>query len=280
MKFRTAFDQHRAVVVLAVCVVFSLITMTFSSTNVVVRPREFGLTVVSAFQNVFTGFGRFIASTINSVAELRELQADYDLLVEQVRRYEGLENDIFELRSEVESLRELLGFSQELQYDNIPAQIIGKDPGNLFGAITINRGSLHGVRTDMPVVAVQGGRQGLVGRVQRAGLTASTVVPLTDRSFYVASRLQRSRYEGLVSGTGAGTETISMRHVDKNARDNIAYGESVITSGLGSLYPRGIHIGTVEGIQARPYETSLELVVRPLVEFAVLEYVFVIRTNG
>lgn len=240
-----------------------------------VPPQSVGHTVFGTFQAAFHRVGSFVSGTVNSVRELGQLREDYEELVAQLREYQGIENDVAELRHEVERLRSLLGFSESLQYENVPAQIIGKDPGNLFSTITINKGRVDGMKRNMPVVAVQEGSQGLVGRIETVGRNTAQVVPILDSSNYVAARHQESRYEGLVQGTG--TESIVMRHVSDQARGLIGYGDLIITSGMSSIYPKGIHIGTVSAVQSRQYETSLVVEVEPVVDFERLEYVFVLR---
>jgi rod shape-determining protein MreC len=140
----------------------------------------------------------------------------------------------------------------------------------------LNKGARQGVAREMPVIAFQGGLQGLVGKVVLTGLTTSTVKPITDTSSYVAARLQSSRYDGLVSGGQLGTGRLVMRYVNKLATNEIQYGELVISSGLGGLFPQGIHIGRVREMQAKAYEASLTLEVEPIVDFSRLEYVFVL----
>ena len=67
-----------------------------------------------------------------------------------------------------------------------------------------------------------------------------------------------------------------MLFVDKSARDQVAAGDLVITSGMRSIFPEGLAIGRVESIQGKSYETSLELRLKPVVDFGVLEYAFVL----
>jgi rod shape-determining protein MreC len=102
------------------------------------------------------------------------------------------------------------------------------------------------------------------------------VQPILDPNCYVAARLQNTRYEGLVSGAGAGQNLVTMSYVPKRARDEIKYGDLVITSGMSSIYPKGIYVGRIRGIGAKEWETSLDLTIEPIVDFSTLEYVFVI----
>jgi rod shape-determining protein MreC len=50
----------------------------------------------------------------------------------------------------------------------------------------------------------------------------------------------------------------------------------VVTSGMGQVFPEGVHIGRVREMQAKGYEASLELEVEPIVDFGRLEYVFIL----
>jgi rod shape-determining protein MreC len=273
-------DKHRSGALLAVLVTVSVVSLAFSTTRDRFRPAEVGLSVVSAAQETVFYVGDFVSSTVNSVRELGELQQQYESVLQELRRYEGVRSDVVELRREVERLERVLGFSESLDYTNVPARIVGKDPSNLFASITIDKGSSDGMRRDLPVVAVQEGSQGLVGRIQTVGRSSAIVVPLFDSSNYVAARLQESRYEGLVHGTPSRDGTLTMRYVSSQARSSVEYGDTVVTSGMNSIYPRGIRIGRVTSVQAKPYETSLQLTIEPIVEFAKLEYVFVITPES
>jgi len=234
------------------------------------------MSVVSVLQQVVGGVGDAMVNTVRSVSELGRLRQEYEALLDELERYQTLEGDIEQLRSENRRLRDVLQFSQNVSFRNLPAEIIGREPGNMFASFTINRGSRDGVTTDTAVIAVQDGNQGLVGRVAQVSGGSSVVAPLFDASTYVAARLLDSRYEGLVGGGGPGTSELTMRYVDPQARNQTAYGDMVVTSGMSSIYPKGIRVGTVVGIQAFAWESSLTLTLDPVVDFGRLEYVFLL----
>jgi rod shape-determining protein MreC len=71
-----------------------------------------------------------------------------------------------------------------------------------------------------------------------------------------------------------------MNYVKKTAKDKIGYGDLVVSSGLGGVYPRGINIGRIRDITAPAYETSLVLQVQPIIDFDRLEYLFLIGPEG
>lgn len=278
MRIRENLSKHRNGLTLAVLVAVCLVSLGVSTESMNVRPKEVGQSFVAVFQQAGAAVGRFFADTVTSIRELSALRAQYDELIAEVREYEAVADDIALLKAENERLREALDFEERLRGESVPSRVIGKEPGSFFSGLTINKGRAAGVERYMPAIANEGGVQGLVGRVEEVGLTASVVMPIFDRDSYVAARLLRSRHEGLVSGEGmaASAGRLTMLYVPSSARAEISVGDVVITSGMRSIFPEGIRIGTVESIQGRPYETSLHIALEPLVDFSRLEYVFVL----
>ena len=267
-------QRHRTGVTFAVLVFLSLLAILISNRNVVLKPKEVGQSFFSVFQIALNGVGRWVSGSVSALSELKSLRAELGAAREKLVEYERASRDLTELRRENQALKAQLGFAESLTYRYVPARLIAKDPGNLFSTMVLDRGTRHGVRKGQPVVAFRGGLQGLVGRVVTTALATCTVQPLTDPGSYVAARLQNSRYDGLISGAGSGL--LVMSYVGKLALQEVEYGELVITSGMGQVFPEGVHIGRVREMQAKGYEASLELEVEPIVDFGRLEYVFIL----
>jgi rod shape-determining protein MreC len=167
-----------------------------------------------------------------------------------------------------------------MRYRHIPAQISGRDPANLFSALVINKGSFSGIRNNMAVVAWQDGVQALVGKVVQTGIFESLVMPVYDINSQVASRFSVSRYEGIVEGQGNSETPLLMRFVPRRARNDINTGDIIISSGMGGIFPAGVNIGRVSGVNTLEYENTLEVDVIPMIDFSRLEYVFVIEVES
>jgi rod shape-determining protein MreC len=101
-------------------------------------------------------------------------------------------------------------------------------------------------------------------------------MPLYDLSSFVAVRLAVSRYEGIVEGQGNPDVPLRMRFINKRARDEINYGDLIVSNGIGGVYPPGITVGRVSTVHYQEYEISMEVELEPVVDFSRLEYVFVI----
>jgi rod shape-determining protein MreC len=254
----------------------SFSVLLFSARSFVIDFKNLGLSLFSGMRGGIHGVSSFVSRTVLSIQELATLRREYAELTDRMTRYEQIERSAAEIRQENNRLREQLGFSDTLRFRHIPAELIGRDPDNLFSAFVINKGKRDGLAADMPVIAYQNGIQALAGKVVQAGQFESLVMPVYDLSFFVSSRLSESRYEGLVEGQGRPEAPLLMRLIRKRARDEINFGEIIITSGMGGVYPAGINIGRVSRILYQEYETSMEVELESFVDFSRLEYVFVL----
>jgi len=246
-------------------------TQSFSGVS-----KQLGLTVISFFQQGFSSVGSFVADTINSISELRRLEASHKDLLVQVESLGRMEREFTDLKQENDRLRQLLQLSSEASYNSISAKIIAKDPGNLYSTFVLDKGASNGIHKNQAVVAYQDGLEGLVGHVIEVSRSTCLVVPIFDSASYIAVRMERSRYEGLAMGSGSDELPLIVQYVKKRAREEIQFGDLVITSGLQSLYPPGIKVGRVSKLRLLDYLTSMELEIEPIIDFSRLEFVFII----
>ena len=272
--------RHRQGTAFLVLIFLSLILLVISNRNVLIKPKEIGQSFFSVFQVSISSVSRWFINTVNSIGELKQAKRELEESRLKILEYERISRDIVKLRQENSELKGLLDFSKELSYRHIPAEVIARQPGNAFAVVTLSKGSRDGVKRYMPVVARTSGYMGLLGKVISVGLGSSMVLPLFNERSFVAGRLETSRYDGLVSGRSEDSEYLNMQNVKKIAIRNIEYGDMVVTSGLGQVFPKGIPIGRVRSVRSKAYETSLEVEVEPIIEFSKLEYVIILDTEN
>ena len=263
--------------VFAALMLFSFSLLFLSTRSFILNFKNMGLSVFSGVRGGVYEISSLVSRTVLSVRELADLRREHAELLRRLARYEELERSNAEISQENIRLREQLGFAMTIRYHQIPAEITGRDPDNLFSALVINKGKHSGVANDMAVIAWQDGTQALVGKVIQAGAFESLVMPLYDVSSLIASRFSVSRYEGIVEGQGGPDAALLMRFIPKRARDEINVGDMVVSSGMGGVYPPGINIGRVSGLSYLEYEVSMEAELAPFIDFSRLEYVFVIE---
>lgn len=270
---------NATVFVFLILVLISILLLMLSSNNFVVNIKNAGLSLFFGVRGGIYEMSSFISRTVLSVSELADLRKEHAALIRQLERYEELERNNAEIFQENIRLREQLGFSRSLRYRRVPAQISGRDPNNIFSALVINKGSFSGVSNNMTVVAWQNGTQALVGKVIQTGVFESLVMPVFDVNSQVAARFSVSRYEGIVEGQGNAESPLLMRFIPKRSRNEINIGDIIISSGMGGIFPAGINIGRVSGVNVLEYEPTLEVELIPMIDFSRLEYVFVIEAE-
>ena len=111
---------------------------------------------------------------------------------------------------------------------------VGRIVGSSFSSprrfAILSAGANEGVRIGMPVRSADG----LIGRVIDAGVTASRVLLVSDRSNIVPARILHNGQPVISTGRGDGTVDLRPLEVGKNP---FKPGDVVITSGTGGLYP-------------------------------------------
>lgn len=165
-------------------------------------------------------------------------------------------------------LKENLAFKQKSSFKLIPARVITRSADSWSSSLIIDKGSYHGIRSGMGVITYLG----LAGRIMEVAGSTSRVMLLSDPSLGVSSLIQRSRQEGLVSGT-LGSNLI-MKYLSEDA--DIKIGDMAISSGLNGAYPKGILIGKIVEIGKDFSGLSRFAVIEPAVKFSNIEEVLVV----
>ncbi len=170
---------------------------------------------------------------------------------------------------ENQRLKDLLAFKSQAPYRVIPSRVIGRDTASWSSVVMIDKGKSSGVKPDMAVITAAG----LAGRVVESGQSSSKVMLLNDPNMGVSALVQRTRQEGLVSGTW-GNNMLVMRYLSSDA--DIKEGDVIISSGMSPLYPKGMLIGTVKEVNREFSGLSLYALIKPQVQFNALDEVMVV----
>lgn len=275
MKNKFSFKLSEFILVLYI--LFSGIMLTFSSGSFVLNFKQLGFSTLGAIERGVHGIVYGIGSSFSAVRELAQLRKGYEILTKQLADYEQMRRSNAEIKKENERLKEQLGFSTSLEEKNYPARIISRDSDNLYAAITIDKGSLVGIKKNMPVIAYQSGNSGLVGKVIQVGAFTSQVMPVYNLNCTVSCRIQNTRDIGLVSGNGNQDEPLKMSYVRKRVLEELHYGDVVVTSGENNNYMKDIAVGTISKISVIDYNSLLDIELTPIIDFSRLENVVVVN---
>ncbi len=222
--------------------------------------------VATAAGNAVEGFVRYFTSVDRLLEKNEALESENAALREQNERAELLED-------ENERLREYL--DMKISYPSFlmeEGMIIGYSSGNAATHFTLNRGTLHGVGINMPVVVPEG----IVGYVTDVGLNWCMVTTLLEADSSAGAYIPRSGATGIISGSydarGEGIFTLSYMEVGSD----VAVGDKVYSTGKGSVYPADLSIGEVISVEIDAYNRTPVAQVRSYVDFSSLQYMMII----
>ncbi len=226
----------------------------------------------AVFQPVLSGFswvGNRVGNWFEFLGSIGQMDERNKELQSRLDQLQSDNTKLKEMLRENEQLRQEIGFQYEHNYDTVPAAVIGRstDPG--LQTVSINVGENRGLSKDMPVIIGDGL---LVGRVADVGFNTATVLLLSDRQSVINAVVQDTRASGIVRGRH-GLELL-MDSIPQN--EEIAGGQSVITSGLGGGFPSGLLIGEIKEVQESSNELFKEARLLPAANFDRLEIVFVL----
>jgi len=228
------------------------------------------LEALAPVQRAATAAGSSIRAFWASLGELRGLREENARLRGEIERLTSLIPRLEEAEEENARLRNLLGFAPPSELRAVAAKVIGRSTSNWFSTLEVDKGGAQGVAMDDPVVT----QRGLVGRIVRVTEQTATVLLLVDPQSGVGAVIVRSREAGAVLGSARFEQTCPMRLFTRDA--DVVRGDMVITSGLGGVFPAGLHVGHVADVRHVEQGLVVEATVVPAVDFGRLEEVFIL----
>ena len=156
------------------------------------------------------------------------------------------------------------------EYKTKPAYVIDRDISNYSSDIVINIGSEDGIQTNMTVIS----DKGLVGHVISVNKNSAKVQTIVDPASSVSCTLTSSKDSIIAKGTLDQKNSLKGKYIPTDA--NIVENDSLETSGLGGIYPKGIYVGTIKKIVNTKNITDRYVIVESAVDFKKLDTVLVV----
>lgn len=192
------------------------------------------------------------------------------LLEENAKLREQLKSSQYSKRIEKDSIADSVN---QLQYTYMVARVINNSTHQKNNYLTINRGSVQGVKKGMGVISPNG----IVGIILNVSAHFATVQSLLHADTRISASLSESNNFGsLIWGSGNYNPSIAeLKDIPNHVK--VEPNEDVLTSGY-SLFPPGIAIGKVISSELSG-DSFLDIKVRLNADFNSLQYVYVITDN-
>ena len=258
-------------IVITVCI---LIFLVIVSNIKIEKWSEFTAPITSAVNGIQGGFAylknkitkndSFFIDLDNLRKENEDLKKENTELQQKLREFEII-------KAENSTLREYVNLTDKYsEYKSLPAYVIQYDISNYSKVIVINVGSRDGVKVNMPVIS----EKGLVGYIISVTDTTSKVQTIVDTASTVSSAVGTTRDSIVTRGIIGSSKEIKATFIPTDAI--VLEGDSIETSGIGGIYPKGIHIGTIKKVVETKNITDRYAIIETAVDFEKLETVLVI----
>lgn len=280
--YRKKQKEKRNKIIIICVLIFCLITGFII--NVVMTDRNltiFEKTIkdsVLTVQKILAFPIDFVANKISENNEKNKMYEKYIELENQVKENEKYKVENEELKKQLSDMKELLNINDTIvEYTYLNANVINRNLDYWNDTLIINKGEHDGITKDMPVVI----GTNLIGKVISTTTFNSTVrlITATDVVDKISVKIKNGDdyIYGILNGYNKENDTYTIEGISQNAK--IENGSIVTTTGMGDIFPAGIVIGKITGINTDTFDLSNVLEMKSDVNFDNINYVTVLRRN-
>ncbi len=230
--------------------------------------ERIAISAIAPFQELVTRSLRFTRDIWRHYFYLVNVAGENHVLMHQLSQAVENKNLWHETELANARLRDLIDFQRNISERVVAAEVIGKDPSAWFKTVIIDKGEADGITRGLPVVILQG----IAGQVIEVSNHYSKVMLIVDSNSAVDSLVQRTRARGIIKGES--TDECRLDYVLR--KNDVRIGDTIVSSGLDGVYPKGLRIGYVSQVTEHDADIFHEVIITPFVDFEKLEEVLVI----
>lgn len=288
--FKWMGNKRLFVLLFGFIIFIAIMGLSIGKAGRVTWPEKMTKDMVSWSQGLFYKPARSIAGFVQDIHDLRNTYKENQILKGTLYHYAADTMRLNMLEAENKKLKNILQFTDQQKardhYSYRVAEVVAESPDPYNHTIEINLGSKDGVHANMAVMTTKG----LIGRVQEVRPMSSTVQLLSaldarDSSKAVAATVLGKETAdnppfGIISSfdrTTGPSGTLVMTKIP--APDAFQVGDTVITSGLGQLFPKGLIVGKVTKKESGDYGIAYKAYIQPSSSFNHLSYVIVVEVG-
>jgi rod shape-determining protein MreC len=248
-------------------------------------PERFLKDTVSWTQGLFYKPAGYIAGLFQDVRDLRVVYEENKTLRMTLSQYARDTMRLNVLDNENKRLKDLLAFTERQKSANKyvyhVAEVVAVSPDAYSNEISVNLGASDGIKPNMAVMSVDG----LVGRIDKVFEFHSTVQPLpamddTDNKSIGIAATVKGKEDNPGSFGIVSFEQKEQKLIMSKIPQPVQKGDTIMTSGLGDVFPSGIEIGTVESVAEDKFGLTYRAVIKPKASFVHLREVLIVEVSG
>lgn len=254
--FEAVFQRHRDRTVLVALIVVSLVLLAL--------PEAAQLDIARlALDRVMLPVDRFTTF----MHDYSDVRAENTRLRRMVATMSLERQRLLQFRDERARLRRLAEFKEEQTRRLVAVEVIGREFDRIQTTLVVDKGAEEGLAERMPVFSYSG----LAGSITKVFPHSAWVQLLCSKNHPVSCVDKRSRVVGVMEWRHR--NMFEVKNV--SAVEDVASGDTLLTTGYGGTVPKGYLLGVVTRASAAADGLSLRVDARSTIDFMSLEELFV-----
>jgi len=276
MRKKNKKKKYIIISILIICLIIGIIVNIMSKDRNLTIFEKAIKDSIYTIENIISLPIDFINNKIKENKEKNDIYENYKRLASRIENSEIIENKNKELEKQLLEMKEILELNNTLvEYNYVNATVISRDINYWNNTITIDKGEKDGIVVNLPVVV----KQGLIGKVISTTEYTTTIRLLTANNsndkISVKIKNNDEYMYGLLNGYNIDTNKYIIEGVSYSK--DIELNSIVTTTGMGDLFPAGIVIGKVSGINTDQFDLANIIEIESLVDFNNINYVTVLK---
>lgn len=262
------------IIIICLCIgFFALIGYTSKRSNINFAGNGVGV-ILNPIQELFYKVNSKIKNTVSFAFNFSKVKDQNEELKKENAKLKNSIIDYENIKKENKRLRKMVSYENENdKYKYIGCSVLGIAGNSYLDGYIINKGTNDGISKRMVAIT----NEGLVGQVTSVGSNWSIIQTLGNENISVAGFNQRSQEaNGIVKGYKDDSNNVLAKMETSNLEADIKEGDTILTSGLGQIYPKGILIGKITKIIEDKGQFVKYGIIKPAINMSKLEEVFIV----
>lgn len=209
-----------------------------------------------------------VNSVVSAVAEYINLKATNEALARQNAALKSILPDAYYVDSALAKTFNDTVYKQ--QYRFMVAKVVNNSINRRSNYLTLDRGSLQGVKPEMGVICADG----IVGIVKDVSEHYCSVISFLHKDTRISARVQKNGFIGSMVWEGYDPASGSLMDIAKHVK--LAVGDTIVTSSFSTIFPEGIMIGKIQKLDPKTGVNFQDVDVDLSTKFGSLTHVYLI----
>ena len=268
--------KNRMVVTAVAIILIVIIGVTSNERMSLSKAEKFVGNIFAPVEKFFYNLGKKSSDFFGSIKDIGTMKEENEKLKIRITELEEKNRNYEDLIGKFEYLKGEAELMKNTDYSLIPAQVIGKEPGNWFDRFTIDKGAKDGIKKGDTVIQAAETeeniiQEGMVGRIVEVGDNWSKVISIIDENSKISFKVIRTQDGGVISGVDG-----KLNGYLFDTKADIMKGDKLFTSGLGGIFVKDLYIGEITDVIKKDENLMKNIDIEPAVDFKKLYRVFII----